>query len=234
MEKVLAAKKWDWKTWAVVALGGAAVVAGAAFVMQSKHAAVGRQVHRNVTKFLVDHGSKVNGGIISGGLVSTPMKTNIAVNSVIVSMLNNYNEMLDQNPGAAGSGSPEMHSEEQVTTGKGGVQGRIGQGQGNAPGAALRPISGAPQPVSSASGRAKSPSATVIRNPSEVASDDGGYGSQTGRTGDVKVGEYNAAEFAPQGTKPSGDVDLFAGDGIPSSVSASSGAVNVSSTAGYE
>jgi hypothetical protein len=115
--KVFAAKKWDWKTWTMVALGGAAVVASAAFVMQSKHAALGRQVHRNVTRFHVDQGSQVHNGIISGGLVSTPMKTNTAVNSTIISMLNNYADMIAQNPGSVGS--PDMQQEQQVSTGKG-------------------------------------------------------------------------------------------------------------------
>lgn len=212
-------KKWDLKTWAIVALGGAAVVAGAAFVMQAQHAALGRQVHRNVTKFLVDHGSQVHSGIISGGLVSTPMKTNIAVNSTVVSMLNSFADQMDQ----GSPGSPDMQQEQQVTTGMGGVQGR-GQGQ---PGSALHAPVGAPQPSPP---KGAKPPAAVVRNPTEVARDDGGYGQQSGRTGNVQGTEYNPEEFTPRGPKPSGDVDLFAGDGIPSSGSGGT----AQAAAGYE
>lgn len=213
-------KKWDMKTWAIVGLGGAAVVLGAAFLMQSRHAALGRQVHRNVTKFLVDHGSQVHSGVISGGLVSTPMKTNIAVNSTVVSMLNSFADQMDQNPGGMAGGSPDMQQEQQMTTGMGGVQGRGGASQGGM-GSSLRPPTGAPQPAGAthtgSSPRGAKPPASVIRNPTEVAQDDGGYGQQSGRAGDVRGAEYNADEFTPRGPKPSGDVDLFAGDGIPSS-----------------
>jgi hypothetical protein len=219
-------KKWDMKTWVIVALGGVAVVAGAAFIMQSKHAALGRQVHRNVTKFLVDHGSQVHSGIISGGLVSTPMKTNVAVNSTVVSMLNSFADQMAQNSpiGGAGGSSPDMQQEQPVSTGIGGVQGR------NASGSDLRPRQGSPQPVSSSSPRGTKPPADVVRNPTETLGDDGGYGQQGGRTGDVKGSEYNPEEFTPRGQKPSENVDLFAGDGIPSSSSSSSSAVQ----AGYE
>ena len=213
------ARKWDMKTWALVALGGAAVIAGAAFVMQAKHAALGRQVHRNVTKFLADHGSQVHNGIISGGLVSTPMKTNIAVNSTVVSMLNNYADMLDQNPslvpGAPGSGSPEMRQEEQVSTGIGGVGGRQDPAAGRnpgGPGSALRPASGSPQPMSPST-RAAHSTAEAVFNPTETMRDDGGYGEHTERAADVKASEYNPEEFTPRGAKPSGDIDLFKSDG---------------------
>lgn len=218
-------KKWDLKTWAIVALGSVAVVAGAAFVMQSKHAAIGRQVHRNVTKFLVDHGSQVHNGIISGGLVSTPMKTNVAVNSTVVSMLNSFADQMDQNPGMAAGGSPEMRQEQQVSTGIGGVGGRGGQGGGgDGMGSSLRPTPGTPQPAggSSSSPRGSKPPASVIINPTESLRDDGGYGRQEGRTGDVQGAEYNPEEFTPRGPKPSGDVDLFAGDGIPTSTGSTS------------
>lgn len=207
-------KKWDMKTWAIIGLGGAAVVLGAAFLMQSKHAALGRQVHRNVTKFLVDHGSQVHSGVISGGLVSMPMKTNIAVNSTVVSMLNSFADQIDQNPGGNGGGSPDMQQEQQMTTGMGGVQGRGTTRDGA--GSALHPPMGAPQPAGSSPRGAKPPASTV-RNPTDVASDDGGYGQQSGRTSNVQGVEYNADEFTPRGQKPSSDVDLFAGDGIPSS-----------------
>lgn len=228
-------KKWDVKTWAIVGLGGAAVVLGAAFLMQSKHAALGRQVHRNVTKFLVDHGSQVHSGIISGGLVSTPMKTNIAVNSTVVSMLNSFADQMDQNPGGVAGGSPDMQQEQQVSTGMGGVQGRSGATSQDGMGSALRPPVGAPQPAGVSGGgsspRGSKAPASIVRNPTEVVSDDGGYGQQEGRSSNVQGLEYNPDEFTPRGPKPSSDINLFAGDGIPSS---GSGAAVQGSVAGYE
>ena len=210
MERSLAIKKWDWKTWALVAFGSAAVVASAAFLMQSKHAALGRQVHRNVTRFLVNQGSQVHSGIISGGLVSTPMKTSTAVNSTIISMLNTYEDMISQNPAMA-SGSPDMQQEQQMTTGVGGVQGRSQQGTGSA----LRPPPGSPQPVS-ASGSIKAPASIVVNPTDRIRGEANDWASKTGREATTPPGEYNPEEFTPRGPKPSGDADLFAGDGIPS------------------
>jgi hypothetical protein len=225
MEKIV--KKWDWKTWAIIALGGAAIIAGGAFVMQSKHAVLGRQVHRNVTKFLVDHGSQVHSGVISGGLVSAPMKTNVAVNSTVVSMLNNYNEMMANAPAGSGFGSPELTQESGVNTGMGGVQGRSAIG-GNAPGASLNPPPGTPQPAGLGStARTIKPSAHMIKNPTDGVRDDGGFATRTKED----ITEYNPNEFSPQGPKPSSDVDLFAGDGIPSTGSGRPAAAPV---AGYE
>ena len=205
MEKVMAFKKWDTKTWVIVALGGVAVVAGAAFVMQSKHAALGRQVHRNVSKFLLDHGSQVHGGIVSGGLVSTPMKTTTAINATVASMLNGYADML----GTAGQAPV---GDEAVITGRSGVQsiglpGAASQGQGQG-----RQI-GAPGPAPPAahgSSPTRAPASAVV-NPSQRCRDDGGFTSP-----DRKVStDYDAAEFRPGGSKPPENTDLFAGDGIP-------------------
>jgi len=208
-----AIKKWDVKTWALVAVGGIAVVASAAFVMQAKHAALGRQVGRNVTKFLINHGSQVHSGIISGGIVSNPMKTDAAINATVVSMLNMAEDEFDN----AGT-NPESGEESQITTGIGGVQGRSRRGN-------VKPAaSGSPRPAASpTSPRGKAP-ASVIRNPSESISDDSGWASETGRTsgGKVEVAEYNPDEFTPRGPKPPSDLNLFEGDGIPSTSSTSS------------
>jgi hypothetical protein len=225
MEKAAAAvKKWDVKTWALVALGGVAVVASAAFVMQSKHAALGRQVHRNVLKFLQDHGSQVHSGVVSGGLVSTPMKTTTAVNSTVVSMLNGYADTLSNNPqgGAPAPGAQGGGAGEPVYTGRGGSQGPSIGGSGDGAGSALMPhTAGAPSPVPHASPRGSRASAGAAQSLTDLArNDDGGFlsperGKQT---------DYNPAEFLPRGQKPSGNVDLFAGDGIPGSGSAPLGA----------
>lgn len=199
MDKVI--KKWDWKTWALIALGGTAVIASAAFMMQSKHAALGRQIHRNVTKFLVDHGSKVHSGTISGGLVSTPMKVTIAVNSTVNSMLNNYAEMLD--PQNLPPGLQQTDEEGVVTTGPRG---------GASPPSSGGPASSGPAP--SPSPRTSSPrtaTGAVVRNPSATITDDGGYGQQGGRSGSSGAGasEYNGDEFK-QSRKPPDNYDVFA------------------------
>lgn len=209
--KIATGKKWDWKTWVIVALGGAAAVAGAAFMMQSKHAALGRQVHRNVTRFLVDQGSQVNNGVISGGLVSTPMKTSTAVNSTIISMLNAYADMItqgtDSNPYTRRDPSDRAQASGSRRTQEGGSD-------------------NTPSPVTT--DKVRRAPAAVILNPTDAARDDSGWASRDGRVKDVPVSEYNVDEFAPKGPKPSADTDLFAGDGIPS------GAAPAAAAAGYE
>jgi hypothetical protein len=96
-------------------------------------------------------------------------------------------------------------------------------------GGALRPPPGAPQPVASGSSPRKAP-ASVIVNPTEVVQDDSGWSQQSGRSSDVSSGEYNPDEFTPKGPKPPQDMNLFAGDGIPSSGDAPAS----QATAGYE
>ena len=205
MEKAVAAasKKWGTGTWLMIALGGAAVVAGAAFVLQAKHAALGRQVHRNVTKFLIDHGSQVHNGMISGGLVSTPMKTNTAVNSTVVSMLNNYADMLMQQAPPAVPGV----SDDQIVTGTGGVEGRSAQGG--------QPVRGDDQIPHPSPPKRGSASASFVRNPTDGIRDDGGFGQEK-----KDVQEYDPHEFVPKGPKPPENVDIFAGDGIPAGTGA--------------
>lgn len=216
MERASAAvKKWDVKTWALVALGGVAVVAGAAFVVQSKHAALGRQVHRNVLKFLQDHGSQVHAGVVSGGLVSTPMKTTTAVNSTVVSMLNGYADMLGNNGQGTGSsstapGMPNGGAGEPIYTGRGGSQ-SMPEAQ------SALPKTGAPTATPHSSPRGRRASAAEVQSLTDLARhDDGGFTSPERN----KMTEYNPGEFIPQGTKPSANVDLFAGDGIPTDAKA--------------
>lgn len=81
-------KKVDTKTWAIVGLGSLAALATTLLVSQWKHVAIGKQVTTNVVRFLIDHGATVNNGVVSGGVMQTPMKINTAVNSTIVQMLN--------------------------------------------------------------------------------------------------------------------------------------------------
>jgi hypothetical protein len=88
----------NWKTWGIIAASGIAIISISAYIVQSKNAALGKKVSRNVTKFLVDNGSQINDGIISGGLVNVPMKTNIAVNSTVISLLGNYYDQMIKTP----------------------------------------------------------------------------------------------------------------------------------------
>lgn len=194
-----ALKKWNVKTWALVALGGVAVVASAAFVIQSKHAALGRQVHRNVMKFLQDHGSQVHSGVISGGLVSTPMKTTTAVNSTVVSMLNGYADMLSQGSSTTTPGAPGGGAGEPVYTGKEGIQG-VG----------IPSASPHPSPRGSRASAASAPSLMDLAKKDEAGFLSPERNQQT---------EYNPSEFVPSTSKPPADIDLFAGDGIPTNPS---------------
>jgi len=84
--------KW-WLPWV---LGGIATTATAALVIQWKHASLGRQVSRNVVGFLIDHGAKVEDGVISGGVVAAPLKVNSAVMATISEMLRAVGQQLDK------------------------------------------------------------------------------------------------------------------------------------------
>lgn len=189
------AKKWDWKTWTIIGLGGAAVIATGAFIMQSKHAALGRQVHRNVTKFLVDNGARIEGGVISGGMVSIPMKTGIAVNSTVVSLLNTFSDQLGGRPPL----NPAVSSDEPVLTGR------------HSPSSQQQPTdapaSSSPSPRSSARG---SRASGEVRNPTD-SPDDGGFAARESKRIE-NPSEYNPMEFTPKGSRPPQDVDLFSDD----------------------
>ena len=183
----------DWKIWAIVGFAGVALIAGAAFAMQANNAALGRQVHRNVTRFLVDHGSQVSHGIITGGMVATPMKTNVAVNSTIVSMLNNMAEQIAVDVPQGGGGGSAPVQDVPVNTGIGGAAGR----ERSPP---------------------SRPKALEVKNPSDKMKDDPMGWKQApprgGAQGGAPEGEpasYNADEFTPKGPKPP-ESALFDGD----------------------
>lgn len=95
------AKKIDTKTWIIIGLGGVTVVAGYALFSQWKHASLGRQVRRNVVRFLKDHGAVAQNGIMTGGVVQQPMKVDTAVNATVIQMLNSVADQM-----AAGGGVP--------------------------------------------------------------------------------------------------------------------------------
>jgi hypothetical protein len=79
--------KIGWKSWTLIFLGGVTALMAYTLVSQWKHASLGRQISRNVTKFLIDHGSHVEGDVISGGMVSVPLKMHAAVNATVLQML---------------------------------------------------------------------------------------------------------------------------------------------------
>lgn len=191
-------RKWSLQTWAIIALGGVAVIATGAFLMQSKHAALGRQVKRNVTKFLIDNGSRIDNGVISGGMVSIPMKTSIAVNSTVVSMLNVFSDQ----SGGARPANPTVTSESPVITGKHSQPPRAQAS--SSPQARPSPRTSGHQGAS-AMGSGRLPSSSP---------DEGGFRSREDkRTSEVP--EYNPEEFVNKGPRPPQDCDLFADDHNP-------------------
>lgn len=83
--------------WVLASVAGMGVAGLAvAFFTQNGYAALGRQVQRNVVHFLTDHGAKVYGGVISGGMVKVPMKVNTAVNATVAAMLNKFADKLEE------------------------------------------------------------------------------------------------------------------------------------------
>lgn len=192
MDKI-ALKKLGWKTWAIIGLGGVAVIATGAFITQAKYAALGRQVHRNVTKFLIDSGARIESGVISGGVVSIPMKTHIAVNSTVVSLL----DMVSDRAGGRPPLNPATESDEPVNTG------RRSSTMPDAP-------ASDPSPPSARTTKKGRMSASASHTQSlTTLPDDGGYANRP------KGGNhtYDPSEFTPpQREKPKGEVDLFADD----------------------
>lgn len=55
---------------------------------------LGYNAHRDVTKFLVDHGAQIDRDIIVGGPVMVPMRTIEAANCTIRCMLDIYPNMI--------------------------------------------------------------------------------------------------------------------------------------------
>lgn len=201
--------KFDKKTWTIVGLGGVVAVVTAALVVQWKHAALGRQVSRNVTRFLTDHGAQLRDGVLSGGVVSVPMKQNAAINATIVQMLNAVADQLDRGGAAEGG---ESDDDDLKNPGY--------NSQRQAP-----PKSdNKPSPVAKRKSKRDG-----CQSPSEVP-DDGGYGAMNGKKGGGSGSgdfSYNPNEFAPVrgpgGNKPPKNVDLFADDGDVGPVDADDG-----------
>ena len=79
---------FDWKMLLATAAVGVSAVSVIALLTQNSNASLGRQVKRNVIRFLQDSGSTVGNGIIAGGMLKVPMKIDTAVNSVVISMIN--------------------------------------------------------------------------------------------------------------------------------------------------
>lgn len=208
MEKMII-KKWDWKTWAIVGLGGVAIITTGAFVMQAKHAALGRQVHRNVTKFLIDNGARIDSGVISGGMVSIPMKTGVAVNSTVVSLLNMFSDQSGGRPPL----NPAVSSDEPVLTG------RHSPTSGVAPGGPAS--SGMPVPSPRGNARGSRATTSAIHNPTD-SPDDGGFRAREGQKGGDF--SYNPMEFAPQGSRPPENVDIFDDHSVAAAASSSTAA----------
>jgi len=103
-------KKVDTKTWIIIGLGGVTVIASYALFSQWKHASLGRQVRRNVVRFLKDHGAVVQNGVMTGGVVQQPMKVDTAVNATVIQMLNG---VADQMEAAGGIPRPPMGADDE-------------------------------------------------------------------------------------------------------------------------
>ena len=82
--------------WLLWVLGGIAATATAGLVVQWKYASLGRQISRNVTGFLTDHGASVKDGVVSGGVVAAPLKINAAVVATVSEMLRAVGKQLDR------------------------------------------------------------------------------------------------------------------------------------------
>lgn len=192
MEKL---KKANWKTWAVVGLGGVAAVLAGALVIQWPHASLGRQISRNVITFLKDHGAQVKNGVISGGVVSTPLKQNTAVNATVVQMLNAVADQMES-VGNGTRGSVDADDSPVYTRTP-----RVGKRPATSGGRKGPPPT--PKPRGSKSPKQQADSPLGIGHPP----DDGGFGDPNRKVST----EYNPDEFRPPGAgrkPPSGTVDF--------------------------
>lgn len=97
----------DWKTIGLVALGGAAALAGGAFILQSNDAALGRITRKQALAWLTTHGASASNGVISGGPLGAPMKENQAVVATLLALFGN-SQSIDEDvvPAAAQQQSP--------------------------------------------------------------------------------------------------------------------------------
>lgn len=101
------AKRLDTKTWIILGLGGVTAVVGYALFSQWKHASLGRQIRRNVVRFLSDHGAVIRNGVMSGGVVREPMKVDTAVNATVVQMLNGVADQINTGGGGGRGGDDD-------------------------------------------------------------------------------------------------------------------------------
>lgn len=183
---------FGWKTWLTVALGGTSILLVCAMLSQWRYATLGKQVSRNVVKFLTDHGAHVDGGIVSGGVVTVPLKVNTAVNSTILQMLEAVTgQMSQQHPPASSSA---YEGDEPTYTSRRQVE----DPQKKQPAAAAAAARTTPNPSPRAGGKVAAPSA--MSPPSTPPKDDCGF-SDPERGKDYEG--YNPGEFTPKGTKVS-------------------------------
>ena len=213
------AKKIDTKTWVIIGLGGVTVVAGFALFSQWKHATLGRKVRRSVVRFLKDHGSVVQNGIVTGGVVQQPLKIDTAVNATVVQMLNGVADQMEGGAGGMGpvdpdGGAPMMPN---PTTAMDGYQTyasmpppRVRAKRQQAPvGSAKRGGSARNPPSPRAMRKAQAPrSGATPASPLEISKqfrDDGGYADSSRRGGRQRSGEsfeYNPNDLVPKGRAP--------------------------------
>ena len=202
---------FDWKTWTIIGLGGTTVVFGTALVSQWDHASLGRQVSRNVKRFLVDTGSQISNGVVTGGRLSAPMKVNTAVNALIVQMLNEAFDDIQQRGGVVSSGGGSV--------GHGGLPphdddieyptySSVPPPVGKRPKQQQQQVAQVSAPIVSASARMaaerkKKRTSARCMEVSKMMVDDGGYGaSPGGRSGGKRSKssfDYNPNEFSPRG-----------------------------------
>lgn len=208
-------KKLDAKTWAIIGLGGATVVTGALLMNQWKHASLGRQVRRNTVRFLEKYGSVVKNGVVSGGVIQSPMKIDTAVNGIIVQMIYAVAEKMEEGMASAGGdvqGQPMQHNpmfaaEEEYQTYASMPPPRMQQQQAQKGGLKPNPRTNPPAKKSTPRQQRKS-AAQTKSSPLEVSKafkDDGGYGSSPGmgpgKGRSSASFEYNPDDMIPQGLR---------------------------------
>lgn len=205
-------KKVDLKLWATVALSGVVVVAGAALVSQWKYASIGRQVSRNVLRFLIDNGARIENDTIRGGVIPMPMKISTAVNSTVSQMLDAVSKQISEHSGYGG-GNEEGDNDDETDIEEGETDRTVVPSA--KPGTPINgrhppppPIGGKPeyqqqqqqQPKPSArntgNGSAAVSSSSSSSSPPSRLPDDGGYTSAA-RKPSPRDFTYNPDEFRP-------------------------------------
>lgn len=221
-------RKLDTKTWVILGLTGATLVLGTVIFTQCKHAALGKQVSRNVTKFLTDHGAQIRDGVISGGVVTTPMRLNTAINATVAQMLTATAEQIAAEGG--GEYAADHRGNAPVDDGYTEYESKPMAGAGRKPRAGKPGAKRPPQQGVSSPAGGRRPIAPHIRGapastPLEIGKppdDDGYMGKERTRGGrrhrpeaagegePEELGEYNADEFRPAGARrPPKDAKIF-------------------------